>query len=54
MPVNDIRVMGRATQGVRVIRLDDSDEIADVTVVPHEEEEEGVLPENGTEKAGDE
>ncbi len=54
MQVSDIRVMGRATQGVRVIRLDD-DEIADVTVVPHEEEpeevtEEGaVTEENGTE-----
>lgn len=33
MPVNEIRVMGRATQGVRVIRLDDEDDIADVTVV---------------------
>jgi DNA gyrase subunit A len=36
MPVSDIRVMGRATQGVRVIRLDDDDSIADVTVVPAE------------------
>lgn len=34
--VNAIRVMGRATQGVRVIRLDEDDEIADVTVVPVE------------------
>ncbi len=33
MPVGEIRVMGRATQGVRVIRLDDEDDIADVTVV---------------------
>ncbi|MBK9014884.1 MAG: DNA gyrase subunit A [Saprospiraceae bacterium] len=40
MPVNEIRVMGRATQGVRVIRLDGDDAIADVTVVPHEDEEE--------------
>ena len=41
MPVNEIRVMGRATQGVRVIRLDDEDDIADVTVVydPGEVEE---------------
>ncbi len=44
MPVTDIRVMGRATQGVRVIRLDGEDEIADVTVVPHEEEEEVIEP----------
>jgi DNA gyrase subunit A len=28
-----LRVMGRATQGVRLIRLDDGDDIADVTVV---------------------
>ncbi|MDX1940712.1 MAG: DNA gyrase subunit A [Saprospiraceae bacterium] len=34
MPVSDIRVMGRATQGVRVIRLDEDEEIADVTIVP--------------------
>ncbi|MCC6723661.1 MAG: DNA gyrase subunit A [Saprospiraceae bacterium] len=46
MPVTDIRVMGRATQGVRVIRLDGDDEIADVTVVPHEEEEETAAAES--------
>ena len=38
MRVDDIRVMGRATQGVKVIRLDAKDEIADVTVVAREEE----------------
>ncbi|MEL7251346.1 MAG: DNA gyrase C-terminal beta-propeller domain-containing protein, partial [Bacteroidota bacterium] len=38
MRVEDIRVMGRATQGVKVIRLDAKDEIADVTVVNREEE----------------
>ena len=43
MPVEDIRVMGRATQGVRVIRLDEDDDIADITVVPGggQEPEEG-------------
>jgi DNA gyrase subunit A len=40
MAVSDIRVMGRATQGVRVIRLDDDDDIADVAVVKHEESDE--------------
>lgn len=40
MPVSDIRVMGRATQGVRVIRLDDDEEIADVTVLQQSPEEE--------------
>jgi DNA gyrase subunit A len=33
MAVNEIRVMGRATQGVRVIRLDEDEEIADVAIV---------------------
>jgi DNA gyrase subunit A len=33
MAVSDVRVMGRATQGVRVIRIDDNDEIADVAVI---------------------
>ncbi|MCC6459670.1 MAG: DNA gyrase subunit A [Saprospiraceae bacterium] len=36
----DMRVMGRATQGVKVIRLEEHDEIADVTVVATVIEEE--------------
>lgn len=32
-PVNSIRVMGRATQGVKVINLDSKDKIADVSVI---------------------
>jgi DNA gyrase subunit A len=41
--MKDIRVMGRATQGVRVIRLKDGDSIADIAkVVP---EDENVLEE---------
>ncbi len=39
MNVADIRVMGRATQGVRVIRIDEGDDIADVAVVSQEDEE---------------
>ncbi|HZW39515.1 MAG: DNA gyrase subunit A [Syntrophothermus sp.] len=36
--IKDIRVMGRATQGVRVIRLKEGDKIADIAkVVPEEE-----------------
>lgn len=38
--VSQTRVMGRNTQGVRLIRLDSNDLIADVTRVAHEEEEE--------------
>lgn len=33
MSLDNIRVMGRATQGVRIITLGDEDEIADLTVV---------------------
>ena len=36
----ELRVMGRATQGVKLIRLDDNDSIADVTVVASAQEEE--------------
>jgi Type IIA topoisomerase (DNA gyrase/topo II, topoisomerase IV), A subunit len=39
---DELRVMGRATQGVKLIRLDGGDQIADVTVVGAAEEEEGV------------
>jgi DNA gyrase subunit A len=38
-PVADLRVMGRATQGVRLINLKNTESIAAVTNVPHEEED---------------
>jgi DNA gyrase subunit A len=44
MAIKDIRVMGRNTQGVRLINLKDNDSIAAVTVVPKDEEEEVVKP----------
>ncbi len=44
MPVQDIRIMGRATQGVRVIRLDEGDDIADITIVPAAEDEDVIDP----------
>ncbi len=40
--VDQIRVMGRAAQGVRLIKLSDKEEIAAVAKVPKEEEEETV------------
>ena len=43
--MKDIRVMGRATQGVRVIRLKDADSIADIAKVISEDED--ALPDNG-------
>lgn len=39
LSVQEISMLGRATQGVRVIRLDDDDDIADVTVVPVTDDE---------------
>jgi len=38
--VSELRVMGRATQGVRLITLKGNDEIASVAKIEHEEEEE--------------
>ena len=43
MPVNDIRVMGRATQGVKVIRVNDNDQIADVAVVTSDDATEDAV-----------
>ncbi|WP_236979206.1 DNA gyrase subunit A [Membranihabitans maritimus] len=40
MALSEIRVMGRATQGVRVISLNKGDAIADITVIKPEEEED--------------
>jgi len=37
---SDMRVMGRATQGVKVIRIDEGDSIADIAVIPKSEEPE--------------
>ncbi len=36
-PVKDIRIIGRNTQGVRLIRLDQGDTIADITTVQRDE-----------------
>ena len=41
MNVVNIGIMGRATQGVRVIRLDDDDDIADVAIIRDPDEEAG-------------
>ncbi len=41
----EIRLSGRNTQGVRLIRLDEGDRIADIAVVTPEEEEENGAPE---------
>ena len=50
MGLENIPILGRATQGVRVIRLDDGEEIADVALIDNVEVEdviaEDVIAEN--------
>lgn len=43
MEVEELRLMGRATQGVRLIRLEDEDEIASVAKVEVDDETDGNL-----------
>jgi len=38
--ISELRTMGRATQGVRLITLKGDDEIASVAKIEHDEEEE--------------
>ncbi len=44
-PVDAINVIGRNTQGVRLIKLNEGDEISSVTKIKKDEGEEGVAPE---------
>jgi DNA gyrase subunit A len=50
--VSELRVTGRATQGVRLINLRKADSIAAVTVVPKSDEEEELPETPGSEMAG--
>ncbi len=49
--VKDLPILGRATQGVKVIRINDDDDIADVALIEaaDEDENEEILNENGEE-----
>jgi len=46
--MSELRTMGRATQGVRLITLKENDAIASVAKIEHDEEEENGLDTNGT------
>ncbi|MDA9756198.1 DNA gyrase subunit A [Flavobacteriales bacterium] len=48
MAVEELRVMGRATQGVRLISLRGKDAIAAICKVPKSDDEDGEMPEEGT------
>jgi len=49
MSMQNLRVTGRATQGVRLIKMGKKDEIASVAVVEHEDEEEEIEGMEGAE-----
>ena len=51
--VSQIRLAGRATQGVRIINLREGDAIASVMAVPAAGEEEDVQPAEGVETGGE-
>ena len=49
MAVSDMRVMGRATQGVRLVNLNENDEIASVAKIAVDEDDEMLEEENNLE-----
>ena len=50
IPVESIRVMGRATQGVRIINLRETDSIGSVTNVEVNEEDDNIVVEEGSDE----
>ena len=59
MPVNGISEQGRATQGVKLIRLDEGDEIAAITSLDEHNEDDSIqdvadVPDTNSDKATDE
>jgi DNA gyrase subunit A len=44
-PVNEIRVIGRGTKGVRVMRLDEKDKVVGVAILPADMDNGSVIPE---------
>ena len=53
MAVEDLRVMGRATQGVRLIKVRDEDSIAAVAKVMHDEDDLDVVDSEGAENTAE-
>ena len=52
--ISELRTMGRATQGVRLITLKENDEIASVAKIEHDEEEDKEMDENAENTGTDE
>ena len=40
IPLEQVKIAGRNTQGVKIIRLDDDQRVSSVAVVEHQEQEE--------------
>jgi DNA gyrase subunit A len=51
LPLAQVKVAGRNTQGVRLIRLEDDQEVSSIAVVPHDEDAE-VIAETNEQQAG--
>ena len=49
-PAQQLRVMGRATQGVRIVKLHDGDKVTDIVKVLEDKQVEEVLKEEGLEE----
>jgi DNA gyrase subunit A len=53
MAADKLRVMGRATQGVRLINIKEKDSIAGIAAVPREDDDEELTEGGETSDAGD-
>ena len=52
LPLEQVKVAGRNTQGVRLIRLDEDQEVTSIAVVPHDEQEVQEQPIVNEQQAG--
>ena len=50
IPLEQVKIANRNTQGVKIINIKDDDLVSSVTVVPHEKESEEILEETLVEK----
>ena len=49
IPLEQVKIANRNTQGVKIINIKDDDIVSSVTVVPHEKESEEILEETSVE-----
>jgi len=51
VPINQIKLSGRNTQGVRVIRLEEKHKVSSLTILPHELHDDEAITDNVAEEA---